>query len=608
MPTISAKPGFFDQFVDGEKAKKDMAKYGINPSGEGLYSDKAEQTRASGYGAQLEALGMYRNGALGNGESVAQRMLNQQTSANARGGLQMAAQGRGGNLAGMQQQAMAQTAGAQAQAAGQAATLRAQEMQANQAAYAGLASQMYGQGFAYDQLGAQTGLAANQQTIDWQMGKRQLDMQADQNKFARNMGIVNGVIGGVSAIGDVVGGIGGASDERLKVGVKTIDPFVDGNPYAPDADIPFVDRMNEQRRNRSSNPGGWNVPAPRQGGSFVQPATNFRYAEADDSAQDEVLAQTAAQTKSGEIAAKMGMQSDGMVASPGAAGQGEEKSGFTKIGEMIGQTKWGGGEGFGGFSDERMKQGAAPAGGQVSATQAIDNTPSASFEYAPGAGPPGRRVGVMAQDLEKTPAGAAIVHNTPQGKMVDAFGASTLALAAQSEARQREKALEARLAKLEGGVQAGQPVNAGQTLAVSQQARTRPTGEVSPTSQQVRAHKNAINRSVNPEHVSPKDALGRRNKTRFEEDTRMGEMTPEQRKMADDFMDELDRWTYVDERGQRRIGAKRMGDNTAAGAVVPRHLMRAMDADTNADRAQQSAAEDRKDRAAHAKGKRERMI
>jgi peptidoglycan hydrolase-like protein with peptidoglycan-binding domain len=42
-----------------------------------------------------------------------------------------------------------------------------------------------------------------------------------------------------------------------------------------------------------------------------------------------------------------------------------------------------------------------------------------TFEYLPGAGPAGRRAGVMAQDLERTPLGAATVRSTPQGKMVD---------------------------------------------------------------------------------------------------------------------------------------------------------------------------------------------
>lgn len=42
-----------------------------------------------------------------------------------------------------------------------------------------------------------------------------------------------------------------------------------------------------------------------------------------------------------------------------------------------------------------------------------------TFEYMPGAGPAGRRGGVMAQDLERTRLGAATVRNTPQGKMVD---------------------------------------------------------------------------------------------------------------------------------------------------------------------------------------------
>jgi len=43
-----------------------------------------------------------------------------------------------------------------------------------------------------------------------------------------------------------------------------------------------------------------------------------------------------------------------------------------------------------------------------------------TFEYDAGAGPAGRRAGVMAQDLERSgPLGAATVRETPQGKVVD---------------------------------------------------------------------------------------------------------------------------------------------------------------------------------------------
>lgn len=58
-----------------------------------------------------------------------------------------------------------------------------------------------------------------------------------------------------------------------------------------------------------------------------------------------------------------------------------------------------------------------------------------AFNYKPEAGedPSQRRYGVMAQDLERTPMGASIVRDTPDGKMVDTRMASGVTLAAVSD-------------------------------------------------------------------------------------------------------------------------------------------------------------------------------
>jgi hypothetical protein len=55
---------------------------------------------------------------------------------------------------------------------------------------------------------------------------------------------------------------------------------------------------------------------------------------------------------------------------------------------------------------------------------------------------PGRHVGIMAQDLERTPQGRAMVTDTPQGKAIDGGKLVTALGAGVSD-------LEARLAKLE---------------------------------------------------------------------------------------------------------------------------------------------------------------
>jgi hypothetical protein len=62
-------------------------------------------------------------------------------------------------------------------------------------------------------------------------------------------------------------------------------------------------------------------------------------------------------------------------------------------------------------------------------------------ENAPGADA-GMFVGVMAQDLEKTPMGASFVTDTPQGKMVDYGHGLAAILASQSNLHDRLRQLE----------------------------------------------------------------------------------------------------------------------------------------------------------------------
>jgi hypothetical protein len=95
------------------------------------------------------------------------------------------------------------------------------------------------------------------------------------------------------------------------------------------------------------------------------------------------------------------------------------------------------------MSDERAKQNTAPGG--LAAAQAVGELEPKSFEYKPGFGEPGQRVGIMAQALEKTPAGQSIVMDTPHGKMVDNGGLAALATAATADQEQRLKKLEGQL-------------------------------------------------------------------------------------------------------------------------------------------------------------------
>lgn len=66
-----------------------------------------------------------------------------------------------------------------------------------------------------------------------------------------------------------------------------------------------------------------------------------------------------------------------------------------------------------------------------------------TFEYGAGAGPAGRRAGVMAQDLERSgPLGAATVRETPRGKVVDVGQLGGLNAAQIGRLNERVKKLE----------------------------------------------------------------------------------------------------------------------------------------------------------------------
>lgn len=108
----------------------------------------------------------------------------------------------------------------------------------------------------------------------------------------------------------------------------------------------------------------------------------------------------------------------------------------------------GSGVGAGMMSDERVKKNIQPSG--LAASEAIGATQGYQFEYEPGYGAPGQRTGLMAQDLERTPAGAAIVSNTPYGKAVDIGGLASLTAASQAETLPRIARLEAALSAQQG--------------------------------------------------------------------------------------------------------------------------------------------------------------
>lgn len=80
------------------------------------------------------------------------------------------------------------------------------------------------------------------------------------------------------------------------------------------------------------------------------------------------------------------------------------------------------------------------------------------YQYRPqhvAAGEPaGQRYGVMAQDLERTPLGASVVHNTPEGKRIDTDQATGMQLALTGRLGERQDATEEAVKRLAAQLEA----------------------------------------------------------------------------------------------------------------------------------------------------------
>lgn len=125
------------------------------------------------------------------------------------------------------------------------------------------------------------------------------------------------------------------------------------------------------------------------------------------------------------------------------------QSGAQQAGGILGALGLGGIGSLVALSDERSKMDIAP----TSASEVMGQLDPASFEYKPGFGqPPGRNLGVMAQDL-----GAAYppaVGEGPDGlQYIDQAKAGALTLAATAEQEQRIRRLEAALAGMASPLQ-----------------------------------------------------------------------------------------------------------------------------------------------------------
>ncbi len=169
----------------------------------------AGQDYESALGSQQDALGLYRDAAMGQGPSAAGSMLQQgseQAMANAQA---LASQGRGGNLQASNQAAVNAGLAASNQAAHAAAQQRAMEQQAAMQGYAGLGSTMAGQalqqqGMYGQQMQGQLGLQ-----ISDDQHRRQMALEGRKFKHGKNMGWAQFGTGiGLGVLEGIFGGAG----------------------------------------------------------------------------------------------------------------------------------------------------------------------------------------------------------------------------------------------------------------------------------------------------------------------------------------------------------------------------------------------------------------
>lgn len=92
------------------------------------------------------------------------------------------------------------------------------------------------------------------------------------------------------------------------------------------------------------------------------------------------------------------------------------------------------------MSDRKLKTGIQGADSQ--AEKFLDGIHPYTYEYKNPAFGEGRRMGVMAQDVEKSPMGATMVQETPYGKALNMQKGMGVMLAAQADLNKRLRALE----------------------------------------------------------------------------------------------------------------------------------------------------------------------
>jgi hypothetical protein len=322
---------------------------------------------------------------------------------------------QGQNIAGQQAQAQAQMQ-AQQNALNQQGWLQAQGLgQQGQ-----LGSEQAGIGVMNQNLTAQVqGQQLNSENYNkaQELYQKQLEGNAERDQKT-NKGLFDSA---VSAIGSVAGAF--LSDEREKRDISPVgdeDSDEGGASRGAGAKPTSFQRMAQQ---------GNNMAAMYPGGPMGSMAMSDRRAKQD-----------------AYEAGAEDMQSQ-MRAMFGAPGPAQEKAAHDSFqwghGAPGGDPRMSDAEAAGLARDaDRMQAEQAAMYGAPS--QMLDQLDPYAFKYKPGTGmdPNEQHYGVMAQDLERSPMGASLVRDTPDGKMVDTKKATMANMAAATDLHDRVKALE----------------------------------------------------------------------------------------------------------------------------------------------------------------------
>jgi hypothetical protein len=158
--------------------------------------------------AQADAMGMYRDAALGQGPSVAQAQLQAQGEQDARRQMQMQAAARGGNMAGQMRAATMAGAAQAQQTRDSLAALRAQEQAAAMQGYAGMADAQAQQAMQQQMQYEQLGLGYAGQQMGYDMHLRDAAAQSRRDRFGRRMQVYGATKDAAGTVLSVLGGGG----------------------------------------------------------------------------------------------------------------------------------------------------------------------------------------------------------------------------------------------------------------------------------------------------------------------------------------------------------------------------------------------------------------